>query len=66
MTSERLGDVFEGDSADTCAENFPLTLIRGPSRGSHMRRPGSDDPHRRDWKFGNLINRREKMGVGAI
>ena len=41
MTSERLGEIFEGDSADTCAETFPLMLM-GPSGGSSMRRPGSE------------------------
>jgi hypothetical protein len=29
MTSEVLGDMFEGDSADTCAGKFPLTSMRG-------------------------------------
>ena len=37
MTSEGLGEMFEGDSADD----------GGPSRGSCVRRPGSEDPHRR-------------------
>ena len=27
MTSEGLGDMFEGDSADTCTGNFPLTSM---------------------------------------
>ena len=32
MTSERLGEMFEGDSADMCARKFPLaqTRERGP------------------------------------
>ena len=29
MTSEGLGEMFEGDSADTCAGKFPLTLMGG-------------------------------------
>jgi hypothetical protein len=29
MTSEGLGDMFEGDSADTCAEKFPLMSMGG-------------------------------------
>ena len=44
MTSEELGDMFEGDSADKCDRKFP-------SRGSSVRRPGSEDPHMRDWKL---------------
>ena len=27
MTSEGLGEMFEGDSADTCAGKFPLVLM---------------------------------------
>ena len=29
MTSEGFGEVFEGDSADTCAGKFPLVLMGG-------------------------------------
>ena len=29
MTSEGLGKMFEGDSADMCAEKFPLVSIGG-------------------------------------
>ena len=29
MTSEGLGEMFEGDSADTGGEQFPLTLMVG-------------------------------------
>ncbi len=43
MTSEGLGEMFEG--ADTCAE------IVFASRGSCVRRPGSEDPHQRERKF---------------
>ena len=48
MTSEGLGEMFEGDSADTCAGKFPLSSVDGgPSGGSRVRRPGSEDPHPR-------------------
>ena len=33
MTSEGLGEMFEGDSADTCARKFPLMLMGGPANG---------------------------------
>ena len=33
MTSERLDEMFEGDSADMCAENFPLMLMGGQAEG---------------------------------
>ena len=29
MTSQGLGEMFEGDSADTCAETFPLVSMGG-------------------------------------
>ena len=29
MTSEGLGEMFKGDSADTCAEKLPLVSIGG-------------------------------------
>jgi hypothetical protein len=29
MTSEGLGEVFQGDSADMCADKFPLVLMGG-------------------------------------
>jgi hypothetical protein len=29
MTSEGLGEMFEGDSADTCGGKFPLTSMGG-------------------------------------
>ena len=29
MTSEGLGEVFKGDSADTCVGKFPLVLMGG-------------------------------------
>ena len=33
MTSEGLGDMFEDDSADTCAEKFLLMLMGGQAEG---------------------------------
>ena len=51
MTFEGLGEKFEGDSADMCAEKFPLVLMGGPIGGSHVHRTGSKDPHRRYQKF---------------
>ena len=50
MTSEGLGGVFEGDSADTCAL-ISAHIDGGLSGWSRVRRPGSEDPHRRERKF---------------
>ena len=33
MTSEGLGEMFEGDSADTCGEKFPLVSMGGRAKG---------------------------------
>jgi hypothetical protein len=33
MTSEVLGEVFEGDSADTCVRKLPLVSIGGRANG---------------------------------
>jgi hypothetical protein len=33
MTSEGLGEVFKGDSADTCAGKFPLVSMGGRANG---------------------------------
>jgi hypothetical protein len=33
MTSDGLGEVFKGDSADTCAGKFPLVLMWGRANG---------------------------------
>ena len=32
MTSEGLGEMFEGDFADTCAENFPMVSMGAEQR----------------------------------
>jgi hypothetical protein len=44
ITSEGLGEMFDGDGA---TENFPH-VDGGLSVGSSMRIAGSEDPHRRD------------------
>ena len=33
MTSEGLGEMFEGDSAETCAKKIPLMLMGGRAEG---------------------------------
>ena len=51
MTPEGMGEMFEGDSADMRAGKISAGVDRGPSRGSSVRRPGSEDPLQRQWKF---------------
>ena len=44
MTSEGLGEMFEGDSADTCAEKFPLVSMGGRAEGLACADPGARTP----------------------
>ena len=44
MTSEGLGEMFEGDSADTCARKFPLVSIGGRAEGLACADPGARTP----------------------
>ena len=44
MTSEGLGEMFEGDSADMCAEKFPLVLMGGRAEGLACADPGARTP----------------------
>ena len=41
MTSDQLGEMFEGDSADTCAEKFPLMSMGGQAEGLACTDPGA-------------------------
>ena len=46
MTSEGLGEMFEGDSADMCAGTFPLVSMEGraPAEGLACGDPGARTP----------------------
>ena len=44
MTSERLGEMFKGDSADMCAGKFPLVSMGGRADTSSMHRRGARTP----------------------
>ena len=44
MTSEGLGEMFEGDSADTCAGKFPLMSMGGRVEGLACAGPGARTP----------------------
>ena len=54
ITCYGLGDMFEGDFADTCAIFF-ADVDGGLSGGSSVRRPGSKEPHRRHRKFSKCV-----------
>ena len=44
MTSEGLGEMFEGDSADTCGRKFPLMSMGAERRVSPCADPGARTP----------------------
>ena len=44
MTSEGLGEMFEGDSADMCAGKFPHMLLGGRAEGLACTNPGARTP----------------------
>ena len=44
MTFEGMGEMFEGDSADTCAEKFPLVSMGGRAEGLGCADPGARTP----------------------
>ena len=44
MTSEGLGVMFEGDSADMCAGKFPLVSMGGRTEGLACADPGARTP----------------------
>ena len=44
MTSEGLGEMFEGDSADMWAGKFPLVLMGGRAEGLACADPGARTP----------------------
>ena len=41
MTSEGLGEMFEGESADMCAEKFPLVSMGDRVEGQECADPGA-------------------------
>ena len=44
MTSEGLGEMFEGDFADMCGEKCPLMLMGGQAEGLACIEPGARTP----------------------
>ena len=44
MTSEGLGEMFEGDSADMCAGKFPLMSMGGRTEALVFADPGARTP----------------------
>ena len=59
MTSEVLGDMVEGDFADTCADKFLLTSM-GAERRVSRAQTRERGPHRRERNSSSLKNIMQK------
>ena len=59
MTSEGLGEMFEGDSADTLTGKFPLVPMGGRAEGLECADPGARTPI---GVSGNLFAHLQKTG----
>ena len=61
MTSEGLGEMFEGDSADKCAVKFPIVLMVGRAEGLACADRGARTPIGASKNFHGVfdINRRK-------
>ena len=56
MTSEGLGEMFEGDSADMCAVTFPLVSMGGRAEGLACADPGARTPIGASENFEKELN----------
>jgi hypothetical protein len=54
MTFEGMGEMFEGDSADTCAGKFPLVSMGGRAKGLACADPGARTPIGASGNFESL------------
>ena len=61
MTSEGLGEMFEGDSADMCAGRFRLVSMGGRAEGFACADPGARTPIGASGNVCNLL----RKGCGA-
>ena len=57
MTSEGLGEMFEGDSADMCAGKFPLVSMGGRAEGLAYADPKARTPIGESGIFSRLFLR---------
>jgi hypothetical protein len=61
MTSEGLGEMFEGDSADTGAKQFPLVSMGGRAEGLVCADPGARTPIGASGNLKNIILTTERV-----
>ena len=55
MILKGLGEMFEGDSADTCAKNIPLVSMGGRAEGLACADPGARTPFGASGNFNNIL-----------
>ena len=63
MTSEGLGEMFEGDSADMCVGKFPLVSMGGQAEGLAWADPGARTPI---GAGGNLIMSSQNVTLAEL
>ena len=56
MTSDGLGELFEGDSANMCAGKFPLVSMGGRAEGLACADPGAKIPIGARGNFGFVFS----------
>ena len=66
MTSEGLVEMFEGDSADMCAEKFPLVSMGGQADGIRCADPGVRTPIGASGNFSILRLNYSLLGKGQL
>ena len=68
MTSEGLGEMFEGDSADTLAGKFPLVSMWGRAEGLMCADPGARTPISvsGNWSERSVCDQRSKLRLATI
>ena len=66
MTSEGLGEMFEGDSADMCAGKFPLLSMGGRAEGLACADPGARTPIGASGNYGSVSETRNCQKVSVF
>ena len=66
MTSEGLGEMFEGDSADMCAGKFPLVSMGGQAEGLACADPGARTPIGASGIFLTFFVRKPLLSVSIM
>ena len=65
MTSEGLGEMFEGDSADTCAGKFPLVSMGGRAEGLACADPGASTPIGASGNFKRFLIKNKHFAIAC-